>query len=159
MRKGHLHDAFGLTNKGTGLSAYLAGILDYDKVKSPTGIDNLTMIVRGSNPPNPSELLMGNRMTKLLEKAGAEFDLVIVDTPPVLAVTDAVIIGALAGTTLLVAKFETNTVKEVEICYQRFERVGVEVKGVIINGVMKRAANYYSYGSYAEYGYKYESDK
>lgn len=159
MRKGHLHDAFGLTNKGTGLSAYLAGILDYDKVKSPTGIDNLTMIVRGSNPPNPSELLMGNRMTKLLEKAGAEFDLVIVDTPPVLVVTDAVIIGALAGTTLLVAKFETNTVKEVEICYQRFERVGVEVKGVIINGVMKRAANYYSYGSYAEYGYKYESDK
>ena len=155
MRRGRVHEALRLNNKNTGLSAYLAGLSEYGDVIKETGIENFSVITRGSNPPNPSELLMGSRWSQLLEQVNHDYDLVIVDTPPVLAVTDPVIIGRSAGTILLIAKFETNTIRDVEISYQRFERAGIDVRGVIINGVMKRASNYYSYGSYGEYGYHY----
>ncbi|MCV6021912.1 tyrosine-protein kinase, partial [Escherichia coli] len=86
-------------------------------------------------PPNPAELLMHERFGKLLEWANNEYDLVIIDTPPILAATDAAIIGNYSGTTLLVARFEMNTPKEIEVSVKRFEQSGVKVKGCIMNGV------------------------
>ncbi len=83
------------------------------------------------------------------------YDLVIIDTPPILAVTDAAIIGNYVGTTLLVARFEQNTTKEIEVSFKRFEQSGVIVKGCILNGVVKKASSYYSYG-YTHYGYSYK---
>ena len=80
------------------------------------------------------------------------------DTPPILAVTDAAIIGKYVGTTLLIARFEQNTAKEIEISVKRFEHSGVSVKGCILNGVVKKASNYYSYG-YSSYGYSYTDEK
>lgn len=89
-------------------------------------------------PPNPAELLMHSRFSDLVQWASQHYDLVIMDTPPILAVTDAAIIGNYAGTTLLVARFEQNTVKEIEVSIKRFEQSGVVVKGSILNGVVKK---------------------
>ncbi|MCV5646642.1 tyrosine-protein kinase, partial [Escherichia coli] len=100
-------------------------------------------ISRGQVPPNPAELLMHRRFGELLAWAEKKYDIVILDTPPILAVTDPAIIGHYAGTTLLVARFEKNTAKEIEISAKRFENSGVIVKGCILNGVVKKASSYY----------------
>lgn len=84
--------------------------------------------------------------------------MVIIDTPPILAVTDAAIIGKYAGTTLLVARFESNTVKEILVSIKRFEQSGIAIKGCILNGVVRKASSYYSYG-YNHYGYSYTDKK
>ncbi|MCV5960330.1 tyrosine-protein kinase, partial [Escherichia coli] len=88
----------------------------------------------------------------LLKWANENYDLVILDTPPILAVTDAAIIGNYSGTTLLVARFELNSPKEIEVSIKRFEQSGVHIKGCILNGMIKKASSYYSYG-YSHYGY------
>lgn len=109
-------------------------------------------------PPNPAELLMNKRFDSLISWAIANYDMIILDTPPILAVTDAAIIGNYAGTTLLVARFELNTPKELEVSVKRFEQSGVSVKGCILNGVVKKASSYYGYG-YNHYGYSYTDNK
>ncbi|MBF4190236.1 tyrosine-protein kinase, partial [Serratia ureilytica] len=77
------------------------------------------------------------------------YDFVLVDTPPILAVTDAAIIGHHVGTSLMVARFDVNTVKEVEVSIRRFEQNGVEIKGVILNAMVRKLGSYYSnYGYY-----------
>ena len=116
----------------------------------------LDFIARGQVPPNPSELLMHPRFAALLEWANEHYDLVLVDTPPLLAVTDAAIVGRLAGTVFLVARFAVTAAKEVEITQRRLEQNGIEVKGVILNAMEKRAAGYYG-GSYGYYQYSYQS--
>lgn len=157
LRKGYLHDILGYNKKDFGFSAVLAGMAKKEDAIKKNVVENLDVILRGDIPPNPSELLMGSNFSELLEWASENYELVIIDSPPVLAVTDPAIIGRHVGTTLMVVGFEKNTAKEVEISIQRFERAGIEVKGVIINGVVKKASNYYAYGSYAQYGYNYES--
>lgn len=101
---------------------------------------------------------MHHRFQELLSWAAKNYDLVIVDTPPILAVTDAAIIGGYVGTTLLVARFELNTAKEIEVSMKRFEQSGIHVKGCILNGVVKKASSYYGYG-YNHYGYSYSDKK
>ena len=101
---------------------------------------------------------MPSRFQKLIEWASQNYALVLVDTTPILAVTDAAIIGRYAGTTLLVARFEQNTAKEMEVSVRRFEQSGIDIKGCILNGVIKKASSYYGYG-YSHYGYSYENNK
>ncbi len=84
-------------------------------------IAGLEFISRGMIPPNPAELLMHQRMGEFLNWANEHYDMVILDTPPILAVTDAAVIGNYAGTTLLVARFELNTTKEMTIAFKRFD--------------------------------------
>ncbi|MBA7847948.1 polysaccharide biosynthesis tyrosine autokinase [Klebsiella sp. RHBSTW-00465] len=155
MRKGYTHKLFGMTNDH-GLSDLLSGKtskeLSIKRVRS-VGFD---FISRGMVPPNPAELLMHRNFGELIAWASVNYDMVVLDTPPILAVTDAAIIGNYAGTTLLVARFEVNTAKEIQISVKRFEQSGVAVKGCILNGVVKKASSYYSYG-YNHYGYTYES--
>lgn len=81
---------------------------------------------------------MHRRFGELTNWANEHYDIVIMDTPPVLAVTDAAIIGNYVGTTLLIVRFEQNTVKEIEVSIKRFEQSGVIVKGCILNGVVKK---------------------
>jgi tyrosine-protein kinase Etk/Wzc len=155
MRKGYLQKPFGLDWEN-GLSDLLSGEIATRDVVKNTQVDNLDIITRGQVPPNPSELLMHPRFSQLVEWATEEYDLVIIDTPPVLAVTDPSIVGAFAGTTLMVARFGVNTVKEIDIARNRFEQSGIEVKGVILNATEKKASSYYGYGYY-NYSYKSES--
>lgn len=154
MRKGYLQQCFGLT-ADNGLSDFLSGKIGQETVIKQTKVENLDVITRGQVPPNPSELLMHPRFVEFVEKASQEYDLVIIDTPPVLAVTDPSIVGAIAGTTLMVARFDQTTSKELEVARNRFEQSGVEVKGVILNAIEKKAASSYGYGYY-NYAYKSE---
>ncbi|EPK3803048.1 polysaccharide biosynthesis tyrosine autokinase [Enterobacter hormaechei] len=153
LRKGYVHKMLG-HKQNKGLSDVLSGQIELESViKKVTGAE-FDYIGRGQVPPNPAELLMHARFSELLNWASQNYDLVIVDTPPILAVTDAAIIGRYVGTALLVARFEANTAKEIEISVKRFEQSGVAIKGCILNGVMKKASSYYGYG-YNHYGYSY----
>ncbi|HGS6297148.1 TPA: polysaccharide biosynthesis tyrosine autokinase [Klebsiella variicola subsp. variicola] len=156
LRKGYTHKLFEVSNDN-GLSDLLAGKTEITKAIKKLPGAGFDFISRGNIPPNPAELLMHERFGKLLEWANNEYDLVIIDTPPIVAVTDAAIIGNYSGTTLLVARFEMNTPKEIEVSVKRFEQSGVKVKGCIMNGVVKKASSYYSYG-YSYYGYSYNKD-
>lgn len=151
MRKGYLQRSFSLKWDG-GLSDVLAGKHTIEQAVKSSGINGLDVITRGMIPPNPSELLMHQRFRDLLDWASSNYDLVLIDTPPVLAVTDPSIVGAQAGTTLMVARFGQNTAKEIEVANDRFKKAGIEVKGVILNAIEKKASNSYGY-----YQYSYES--
>ncbi|MDP8639525.1 tyrosine-protein kinase, partial [Serratia marcescens] len=141
-----------------GLSDILSGKLEYKSTIKSVGEGGFDFISRGQIPPNPSELLMHSRFSTLLSEVSKDYDLVLVDTPPILAVTDAAIIGKHAGTSLVVARFEVNTPKEIDISIRRFEQNGIEIKGVILNAVIRKAINYYNYG-YDYYDYSYEDKK
>lgn len=153
MRKGHLHRYFKNQND-LGLSDLLSGQAEHQQVIHETEVENLHFIPRGQIPPNPSELLMHSRFKALMERLSAEYDLVLVDTPPILAVTDAAIIGQQAGTSLIVARYGVNSAKEVDVSVHRFEQNRVEIKGAILNAIERRASNEYGY-----YAYHYNSDK
>ncbi|MBZ7178430.1 polysaccharide biosynthesis tyrosine autokinase, partial [Klebsiella variicola] len=150
MRKGYTHKLFNVKND-KGLSDILSGKSDINGAVRAIEQANFDYISRGAVPPNPAELLMHRRFGELLNWASERYDIVVLDTPPILAVTDAAIIGNYAGTTLLVARFELNTAKEIDISVKRFEQTGVNVKGCILNGIVKKASSYYGYG-YNHYG-------
>ncbi|MDT8626251.1 polysaccharide biosynthesis tyrosine autokinase [Klebsiella grimontii] len=153
LRKGYTHKLFN-TDNNSGLSEILSGKIPVEQAVKNLPKIGFNYISRGMVPPNPAELLMHKRFGELIDWANEHYDLVIVDTPPILAVTDAAVIGNYAGTTLLVARFEQNTAKEIEVSIKRFEQSGVNIKGCILNGVVKKASNYYGYG-YNHYGYTY----
>lgn len=121
LRKGYMQKVMG-QEMGAGLSAYLAGQSEMMQVISKTGFDGLDFVCRGAVPPNPSELLMHPRFKALLDWAAEHYDFVIVDSPPILAVTDAAIVGQHVGASLLVARFAKTAVKEVEVAIRRFEQ-------------------------------------
>ncbi|HCQ7091334.1 TPA: polysaccharide biosynthesis tyrosine autokinase [Klebsiella pneumoniae] len=154
MRKGYAHKLFNVQPEN-GLSDCLSKRIELEKVIKQTSIAGLEFISRGMIPPNPAELLMHQRMGEFLNWANEHYDMVILDTPPILAVTDAAVIGNYAGTTLLVARFELNTTKEMTIAFKRFDQSGINVKGCILNGIVKKASSYYGYG-YHHYGYSYK---
>lgn len=153
MRKGYTHKLFNLSNDN-GLSDVLSGKIEVSKAIKKVSSAGFDYISRGMVPPNPAELLMHRRLGELITLVSQSYDIVILDTPPILAVTDAAIIGNYVGTTLFIARFEQNTTKEIEVSFKRFEQSGVIVKGCILNGVVKKASSYYSYG-YSHYGYSY----
>ncbi|NAX46757.1 polysaccharide biosynthesis tyrosine autokinase [Photobacterium halotolerans] len=153
MRKGRLEKNMAVTHT-PGLSSYLVDKAVLEEIIKQPGVENLDFIGRGEVPPNPSELLMHPRFKKLLDWASDNYDIVVVDTPPILAVTDPAIVGAHAGTTLLVGRFGQNAVKEIEVTKQRFEQNGIEVKGFILNAVIKTASSRYD-KNYGYYSYKY----
>lgn len=157
MRKGYTHKLFKVSNDN-GLSDFLSGKVELSKTIKTISDVGFSFISRGIAPPNPAELLMHRRFGELISWASQNYDIIILDTPPILAVTDAAIIGHYAGTTLLIARFEQNTTKELEVSYKRFEQSGVMVKGCILNGVVKKASSYYGYG-YSHYGYSYKDEK
>ena len=156
MRKGYLQTQFGI-EATDGLSDYLSGRLNLEQVAKATKVEGLSLITRGQIPPNPSELLMHSNFSKLIEEIGTAYDIIIIDTPPILAVTDPVIVSAQCGTTLLVTRFGQNHLREIELTRNRFEQNGIDVKGVVFNGVVKKASN--AYGYYGYYNYEYKSDK
>ena len=135
----------------------LSGQVTVEEALCKTEVVNLDFIPRGKVPPNPSELLMHQRFSQLLSWAQQHYDLVLVDTPPILAVTDASIVGRHAGTNMMVTRFGVTTQKEVEVSMSRFENSGVEIKGVIFNAIVKKASSYYGYGYY-NYGYESKSE-
>lgn len=155
MRRGYLHRYVNKTNKN-GLSEYLSGQSALSDVVFSSNIENLDVLTRGKTPPNPSELLHHQRLQDLVDQASQEYDLILFDTPPVLAVTDAAIVGQVTGNTLLVCRFDKTSKREIEHSTSRLARDGSKVTGAVLNGVEKRLSNYYGYGGYYGYGYGYK---
>ncbi|SDU87610.1 tyrosine-protein kinase Etk/Wzc [Pseudomonas mucidolens] len=155
MRKGHLHKTLNtpITN---GLSDLLVKRCSLEQGIHEAEIDKLHFISRGQVPPNPSELLMHANFRELLAQLSDLYDVVIIDTPPLLAVTDAAIVGRDAAISLIVTRFGVNPAKEIELTIRRFAQNGIQLKGAVFNGVEKRAASYYGNGGY---NYEYASDK
>ncbi|MBP2200333.1 polysaccharide biosynthesis tyrosine autokinase [Pantoea cypripedii] len=157
MRKGIAHKMLKANNE-RGLSELISSDSSFESSIKRIESAKFDFIPRGKVTPNPAELLMHPKFSALLSWASKNYDLVIIDTPPILAVTDAAIIGRLAGTSLLVARFEQNTVKEIEVSLRRFQQSGVMVNGCILNGIVKKASSHYGYG-YNHYGYDYSDKK
>ncbi|HFZ8994099.1 TPA: polysaccharide biosynthesis tyrosine autokinase [Citrobacter freundii] len=153
MRKGYTHKIFSTPNN-SGFADYLAGKVELNAAIKKVSSAGFDYIPSGTKSANPAELLMDKRFADFITWASTNYDMVIIDTPPILAVTDPAIIGHYAGATLLVARVDVNTTKEINVSVKRFEQNGVMIKGCILNGIEKKASGYYSHG-YDHYGYSY----
>jgi len=154
MRRGYLHKYFNAEVQ-PGLAELLNHQNSYADVVQNSTVENLFFVTRGKSPVNPSELLSTDQFKAFLDQASASFDHILIDTPPVLAVTDGIIIAQYAGVNLLVARHGKTQIKELEITVNRFEQANVKVNGVILNDVQKGAAGSYGYN----YAYAYTAHK
>ncbi|MDR7017293.1 polysaccharide biosynthesis tyrosine autokinase [Acinetobacter sp. 3657] len=156
LRRGYLHKYFNLDVK-PGLSEVLSSQAELGQVIHETEVAGLSMITRGKNPTNPSEILGSEQFKVLLEKLSSEYDHIIIDTPPILAVTDGIIISQYVGVNLLVARYAKSQMKELELSLNRFEQAGVKVNGFILNDIQRASAGY-GYGYNYAYAYKAQKD-
>ncbi|WP_300450045.1 polysaccharide biosynthesis tyrosine autokinase [Accumulibacter sp.] len=156
LRRGHIHKEFGL-ERALGVSEYVAGQAALDAVLKPCAVPNMWVVTTGQIPPNPSELLMHRRFEELLGELAANFDTVIVDAPPVLAVSDAAIIGRHVGATLMVARAGKHPIRELEQAVKRLNQAGVQVRGFVFNDLNVSRQRYrYGYKGYV-YRYSYKT--
>lgn len=156
LRKGHINKEFGLRRE-TGVSEYVVGSVKLEDIVKPTSVPNLWVVTTGQIPPNPSELLMHQRFEQMLEQLGKQFDTLIVDAPPILAVSDSAIIGRMTGATLMVARAGRHPIAELEQSVKRLNHAGVQVKGFVFND-LNVVRQRYRYG-YRGYVYRYSYAK
>ena len=152
MRKGRLNRLLGL-EPGVGLSEYIAGGISLDQVVNHVDYADLDFIGTGARAPNPSELLMHDRLSELLDWGCETHDFVIVDAPPILAVTDAAVIARHAGAALMVVRAGAHPMGEIEESVKRMAQSGAPVRGFVMNGLDTRPGYGYRYGY--QYGYRY----
>jgi tyrosine-protein kinase Etk/Wzc len=154
LRKGYLEQYFDRPSS-PGVSDYIAGDVTLQDLVQPTGVDGLDFIARGHAPPNPAELLMHERFSRLVSELSASHDYVLLDSPPVLAVADAAIIGKLAGTTLIVLKSAEHPMREIEETIKRLTNAGIRPSGILMNQVGHRLGTF-GYGNYGYANYRYD---
>ncbi|NNH86637.1 polysaccharide biosynthesis tyrosine autokinase [Acinetobacter terrae] len=159
MRRGYLHRYFNHDNQ-PGLAEYLNNTQQsLENIIKPTEVYNLEVMTRGKSPVNPSELLSSAKFAAMLEQLSPNYDHIIIDTPPVLAVTDGIIISQYAGVNLVIARYAKSQMKELELTLNRFEQVNVKVNGFILNDIQRGTGSYgYGYGYNYAYGYKASKD-
>lgn len=146
MRRGNVHTYFSLPSK-PGLSDVIGGSVP-DSAIHRQALPGLDVLMSGTVPSSPAELLMSERLGQLLAQFGKQYDVVIVDSPPVLAVTDPVLIGKHAGATLLVMRHGRHSAAELGETTRQLNSAGVEVNGILLTDVPQRAS---SYGAFSEY--------
>lgn len=155
LRRGHINEFFG-RGREKGLSEVIAGILPLQEGITQTSIIGLDLLSTGVIPPNPSELLLHPKFIELLEVVSEQYDRVIIDCPPIMAVTDASIVGRYTGTVLLTARYAVTPMAELEASIVRLRHAGVIVNGIMLNGVDKSAGYGYGYGYGYGHGYTYQ---
>lgn len=150
LRRPAIHLRFRM-GKGLGLASVLSGksTLQESVVEWPD-LPNVHILTSGPVPPLPSELLSSKQMEDLLAKARADYDFVILDTPPVLAVTDASVLGRLVDAAILIVRYNAAQKQVVRRCIDLLERSGTHLLGVAVNAVDFTAPEYSDY-----YGRKY----
>ena len=154
LRKGYLNQHFG-QKRERGLSEVLSGSLSLGDALRREVLPNVDFLATGVLPPNPAELLMTPAMHALLEQVGKDYDLVIIDTPPVLAASDTGILAPLVGTVFMVARADVTSLGELQESLKRLTQIGVSTRGVIFNG-MNMSKRRYGYGVGSKYGkYRY----
>jgi len=155
LRKGHIHREFGMQRE-MGVSEFVSGDAKLVDILKQTEVPGLAVITTGQRPPNPSELLMHANFKEMLEQVGGLFDILIVDAPPILAVSDAAIIGRHTGATLMVARAGKHPIREIEQAVKRMAQSGVPVKGFVFNDIDTTRQRYrYGYSGYV-YRYSYK---
>lgn len=154
LRRGYIHKYFNLDMQ-PGLSEYLNNQLELEHIIRQTNVSNLSVIPRGKSPNNPSELLGTTHFKNMLTQLSGQFDYIIIDTPPVLAVTDGIVISQYTGVNLVVARYAKTQMKELEITINRFEQAGVKVNGFILNDIQRSTVGGYGYN----YTYAYKASK
>lgn len=147
LRKPSIHYNFFISN-GEGLTDALVGDCDLKSVVKKVD-ESLYVITAGTVPPNPSEVLGSEAMQELLEELSINFDYIIMDTPPVLPVTDALLLAAKADATLVVVKARKTKEKMIKQTYDQLMKVRANVIGTVLNECDKSIDNKY-YGYYEE---------
>lgn len=153
LRRSYMHKYFNYDPK-PGLTEYLNGQQELGNIVRSTEVENLSIMSRGKSPANPSELLSTQKFADMLTHLSSQFDRILIDTPPVLAVTDGIIISQYAGVNLVVARYAKTQMKELELTVNRFEQAGVKVNGFILNDIQRSSAGY-GYN----YAYAYKANK
>ena len=153
LRRGYMHKYLNYDAQ-PGLAEYLNGQQPLENIVRSTEVENLSIMSRGKSPSNPSELLGTAKFAEMLQDLSSQYDHILIDTPPVLAVTDGIIISQYAGVNLIVARFAKTQIKELEITVTRFEQAGSKVHGVILNDIQKAAGS-----SAYNYSYAYTAHK
>jgi tyrosine-protein kinase Etk/Wzc len=153
LRRGHLHKYLGVSREN-GLSEFISGEIPIGKVLHQTTVRGLTLIPTGTLPPNPAELLLHQRFTNCLSVLTPRYDHIIIDSPPILAVTDASIIGQMAGGTLMVLKAGAHPMREIELAVKRLQQADVNLRGIVFNDIDVQSQRYGA-GKYS-YQYNYE---
>ena len=151
MRRGNVHSYFSI-NGEPGLSEVLTGREPANVIHHQV-LPNLDVLMAGTTPDRPSELLLRERFAAVLKSLAATYDMVIVDSPPVLAVTDPVLIGKEAGATLMVVRHGRHSAAELRETTRHLSSAGVAVDGVLLTDVPQRGA---TYGAYSDYRKKPE---
>jgi capsular exopolysaccharide synthesis family protein len=153
LRKPTLHKTFSLSNS-VGLSDLLAGKIVFEKAVQESGVDNLMVLTSGTKPPNPSELLASSKIKKFITALRTMFDFIIIDTPPVLLVTDPQLLaGYTDGYLLVLASAEVDKDAAVK-AKDLLEKVNAKILGAVLNKFETASGGYYGY-----YGKTYYGDK
>jgi tyrosine-protein kinase Etk/Wzc len=154
FRDGHLHEYFGVARKD-GLSESITGAKTLTKTIHRGVFENLDFLSTGNLPPNPSEFLLHPNFDALLKTVSAEYDFVMIDTPPILAASDTVIIGSLVGAVFILARAGVTNESEINESIKRLNQSGISPKGILFNDLKVRAREYgrYSYGNSHQIAY------
>lgn len=136
-----------------GLTTVLIGEAEISDLAQPLEVQGLEVLASGPVPPNPSELLGTPEMEQVLQEAVAEYDYVVIDTAPLLAVTDAAVLSQMAGGTLVVAQSEQVRKPQLSAALEKLDAVEARVLGVLLNRVPHRVNDAYSYK------YSYEPER
>lgn len=155
LRRGRLAQYLGRSPKG-GLTELLTGQVDLDVAARATGVEGLHFIAAGAYPPNPSEILASTRFNEVLTCFEQQFDIVIVDTPPLLAAADAAIIANFAGSTVLVMHAGAHTERNISESLKKLRRARARVIGGVMNAVPLKSGGRYGTYDYA-YAYTYSA--
>ncbi len=154
MRLGELHKVFNMT-QDNGLADYF--IQETDSIVDivhPTSLDNVDFIPRGQHPRNPTSLLSGGKFNILMAELSDHYDYIIIDSPPVLAASDAMILSQFADQVLMVTRYDTSVEGQLVYAVNQLGKANVEVDGIVLNDVQQGIMSKYSY----HYNYAYGND-
>jgi tyrosine-protein kinase Etk/Wzc len=141
LRRGVLHRYFGMEAQ-PGLAEAVTGAAELDAVLKHTDTLHLDLLPAGRPPSNPAELLVGTRFQQILDEVGRRYQAVIVDTPPILSVTDSALVGRHAGVTLLVLRAGEHSLGEISFALRRLAQNGVTVRAAILNCIHPHHGRY-----------------
>ena len=152
LRRPILHRLFGVPNV-QGLTHTLSDTIEYDQVFTPTKIPNLWVVTSGIIPPNPSELLGSKKMKLFLERVKQQFDMILLDSPPISSLADASVLGSIVDGVLFIVKVNMANRDLIQKAKDQLETVGANIIGVVLNDVDVKRDGYYKYYYYYNYEY------
>lgn len=159
LRRSRCHEILSI-QKGIGLTEFLTGRRDIRQVIRPTAVENLFFLSSGVTPPNPTELISSRKMRETLQTLREEYDCVVVDSPPVMPVSDALLLSTIVDGVVIVVNGQVTPREIVRETRARLEHVGAKILGVVLNRVdIQRSGYGYYYGYYSTYHAKDENEE